>query len=77
MEIYVSSMCLDGVDSIGENPLPIFRSVNHDKAVLSNGSIPKEMPEGFGKNAGDRMPPYLKQDRYNRDKRQIDFRMVE
>jgi tetratricopeptide (TPR) repeat protein len=71
MKLYSSTLSIDGAHLEGENPLPVFRDKNHNKAVIENGSFKTEHMENFGYETGERSLPYCIQDRYTRDRKSI------
>ncbi len=58
---------MDSANLGGTNPLPSFRSPNpHAISVVHDNVLPEETV-GHGQNCGERILPYLLQDRYDRD----------
>lgn len=57
----------------GENPLPIFRSVEHDIPVRVKPGFPPEYQQMMGLDCGRRVLPYRLQDRYDRNREEIDL----
>ena len=76
MEIYLSSISIEGSILKGENPLPIFRDRQKDKLIQSDGTLNKESMKNIGYEIGMRILPYKLQDRYDRDRRIINLKTV-
>ena len=74
--IYDDVLRLDGAPLEGENPLPMFRSRPTDTEVLFKESLPEELRRGFGENTARRVLPYRMQDRYSRNKRPMELRLI-
>lgn len=76
MEIYLSSISIEGSILKGENPLPIFRDRQKDKPIQSDGTLNKESMKNIGYEIGMRILPYKLQDRYDRDRKIINLKTV-
>ena len=76
MEIYLSSISIEGSILKGENPLPIFRDRQKDKPIQSDGTLNEESMKNIGYEIGMRILPYKLQDRYDRDRRIINLKTV-
>ena len=76
MEIYLSSISIEGSMLKGENPLPIFRDRQKDKPIQSDGTLNEESMKNIGYEIGMRILPYKLQDRYDRDRRIINLKTV-
>lgn len=76
MRIYVSATELPGVESITQNPLPMFRELKHHREVPINDTVPPEEVAGMGQHMGDRILPYLMQDRYGRVRRPMSRKTI-
>lgn len=76
MEIYLSSISIEGSILKGENPLPIFRDRQKDKLMQSDGTLNKESMKNIGYEIGMRILPYKLQDRYDRDRKIINLKTV-
>ena len=76
MEIYLSSIPIEGSILKGENPLPIFRDRQKDKPIQSDGTLNKESMKNIGYEMGMRILPYKLQDRYDRDRKIINLKTV-
>ena len=66
MQLYVSTMTLDGVGLKGENPLPQFGDPVQDRPVTHDGTFASEDERLFGFRTGKKILPYSMQDRYDR-----------
>jgi tetratricopeptide (TPR) repeat protein len=60
----------------GENPLPIFRDLQHHKDVKSDGTLSEGDLKKFGYETGFRVLPYTMQDRYDRNKEMIELKTI-
>ena len=60
----------------GENPLPFFRSPQHDLPVRALPGMPSEKLAGFGVEAGFRVLPYRMQDTYGRARQPLSFKTL-
>ena len=76
MKIYTSSLSVNGSLIKGENPLPIFRDREKDKQIFSDGTLTEESMENIGYEIGLRLLPYRLQDRYDRNKTNIELNTV-
>lgn len=76
MKIYLSNITLEGSLLKGENPLPMFRDREKDKIVLGDGTLTEEEQVKMGYETGFRVLPYKIQDRYDRDRKQIELKTV-
>lgn len=76
MEIYLSSVSIEGSILKGENPLPIFRDREKDKTILNDGTLNEESMKNMGYEIGMRVLPYKLQDRYDRDRKIINLKTV-
>lgn len=76
MSVYKSSMKILGAKLKGENPLPIFRDLQHYKDVRSDGSLSEKELDKFGYETGFRILPYTMQDRYDRNKKMIELKTI-
>lgn len=68
MEITPSLLEIPGAPLPEENPLPMFRSRQHDLDIASNGTLSQQELDGLGKHGGFRVLPYGMQDRYTRQR---------
>ncbi|MCD9024993.1 DUF5107 domain-containing protein [Cohnella silvisoli] len=68
MNVYISTLTLEGTKLDGENPLPMFRNRNPHREVADNGSFTPEQKMHMGEEAGERYLPYRIQDRYTRQR---------
>lgn len=68
MEITCSVLEIPGAPLPEVNPLPMFRSRQHDLDIASNGTLSPRELEGLGKHGGFRVLPYGMQDRYTRQR---------
>lgn len=75
-KVSASFLPIRGIGKIGENPLPVFRALNHDKLTANNGTLSGEELEKFGYSAGMRVLPYLMQDRYGRERKKIYLKTI-
>ncbi len=75
MSITVATERLKGNDFIGLNRLPKFRAEEHDK-LLDDSLILEEEREGYGVQTGDRFLPYLMQDQYSRERKNIEVKTI-
>jgi tetratricopeptide (TPR) repeat protein len=69
----VEMLTVPGCRIGAENPLPVFRSRQTDRAVQLHLSVPEEKRPHFGWQAGARLLPYRLQDQYTR--RREDYSM--
>lgn len=76
MEIYLSSISIEGSILKGENPLPIFRDRQKDKPIQSDGTLNEESMKNIGYEIGMRILPYKLQDRYDRNRKIINLKTV-
>lgn len=70
------NLTLPGVPLGGDNPLPFFRSPQHDLPVRALISMPSEKLAGFGVEAGFRVLPYRMQDDYGRARQPLSFKTL-
>lgn len=75
-KVTTSFLPIQGIEDIGENPLPVFRALDHDRRTASNGTLSGEELDQFGYSAGARVLPYLMQDRYGRDRKRMYLKTV-
>lgn len=66
MTVSKSFMNLPGYTKIEESPLPIIRDQEEDLQVETSDSLPNDLRDSFGKNAGFRVLPYKMQSHYAR-----------
>ena len=76
MEIYLSTISIEGSILKGENPLPIFRDREKDKPIQTDGTLNKESIENMGYEIGMRILPYKLQDRYDRERKIVKLKTV-
>lgn len=76
MEIYLSTISIEGSILKGENPLPIFRDREKDKPIQTDGTLNKESIENMGYEIGMRILPYKLQDRYDRERKIVELKTV-
>ena len=76
MEIYLSTISIEGSILKGENPLPIFRDREKDKPIQTDGTLNKESMENMGYEIGMRILPYKLQDRYDRERKIVELKTV-
>ena len=76
MEIYLSTISIEGSILKGENPLPIFRDREKDKPIQTDGTLNKESMENMGYEIGMRILPYKLQDRYDRERKIVKLKTV-
>ena len=76
MEIYLSTISIEGSTLKGVNPLPIFRDRQKDKPIQTDGTLNKEDMENLGYEIGMRILPYKLQDRYDRNRKTIQLKTV-
>ncbi|BBI35447.1 DUF5107 domain-containing protein [Cohnella abietis] len=76
MSVYRSILTIEGTKLEGENPLPMFRNRNYHREVVENGSFTPELKKGLGENTGERYLPYRIQDRYTRERKNIELETV-
>ena len=76
MEIYLSTISIEGSFLKGENPLPIFRDRQKDKPIQSDGTLNEESMKNIGYEIGMRILPYKLQDRYDRNRKIINLKTV-
>lgn len=76
MEIYLSTISIEGSFLKGENPLPIFRDRQKDKPIQSDGTLNEESIKNIGYEIGMRILPYKLQDRYDRNRKIINLKTV-
>ncbi|MFC5407057.1 DUF5107 domain-containing protein [Cohnella soli] len=76
MNVYVSTLAIEGTELEGDNPLPMFRNRNPQREVTEDGSFPPELKLNFGANTGERFLPYRVQDRYTRERRTIHLKTI-
>lgn len=76
MEIYLSTISIEGSILKGENPLPIFRDREKDKSILNDGTLSEESLKNIGYEIGMRILPYKLQDRYDRERKTIELKTV-
>ncbi len=60
----------------GANPLPHFRSPNHDENVRVKNQVPLEYQHLMGLDCGKRYLPYQLQDRYDRNRKEQDIEAI-
>lgn len=70
------NLTLLGAPLGGENPLPFFRSPQHDLPVRALPGMPSEKLAGFGVEAGFRVLPYRMQDTYGRARQPLSFKTL-
>lgn len=75
-KIYCDVLKINGSPLDGENPLPLFRNRPYDTAVKFDPSLPQELRTHFGENTARRVLPYNNQDRYTRNKRPMDLKLI-
>ena len=76
MEIYLSTISIEGSILKGENPLPIFRDREKDKQIQTDGTLNKESMENMGYEIGMHIIPYKLQDRYDRERKIVELKTV-
>lgn len=76
MKVYLSTLSIEGAKLEGENPLPAFRSRNHHRDVMENGSFTPELKADLGYETGERYLPYRIQDRYTRRKEKLALKAI-
>lgn len=76
MEIYLSTISIEGSALKGVNPLPIFRDRQKDKPIQTDGTLNKEGMKNLGYEIGMRILPYKLQDRYDRNRKTIQLKTV-
>lgn len=64
-------LAIEGSLLEGENPLPLFRNRNHDTKVNLRKGFPERYTALLGRDTGFRILPYTRQDRYQREKKDI------
>ena len=74
--IYVSTEKISAALLQGENPLPHFRSREHDMHVEFLKGTPPFCLSGAGFSCGYRILPYTVQDRYDRNRKECDIRTI-
>ena len=74
--IYVSTEKISAALLQGENPLPHFRSREHDMRVEFCTGTPPFCLSGAGFSCGYRILPYTVQDRYDRNRKECDIRTI-
>lgn len=73
MQVYKSTLQIEGSTLEGENPLPKFRSDHRHREVSDNGTLPDELRDKLGYETGERYLPYRMQDRYSRTRTELDL----
>lgn len=76
MNVYNSTLTIEGAVLEGENPLPMFRNKNHHREVIVNESFTEEHKKLIGYETGDRYLPYRMKDRYSRDRKDIEIKTI-
>lgn len=66
MHVEFTYLPMDAANLGGVNPLPQFRSEDPDRPLQPGPHMTPKEAEGLGRSCGDRMLPYLRQDRYDR-----------
>ena len=66
MHVEFTYLPLQAAELGGVNPLPQFRNSNPDRPLKPGPHMTAEEAEGLGRSCGDRILPYLRQDRYDR-----------
>ena len=74
--IYASTEKISAALLQGENPLPHFRSREHDMRVEFCKGTPPFCLSGAGFSCGYRILPYTVQDRYDRNRKECDIRTI-
>ena len=74
--IYASTEKISAALLQGENPLPHFRSREHDMHVEFCKGTPPFCLSGAGFSCGYRILPYTVQDRYDRNRKECDIRTI-
>lgn len=74
MKAYISTLEIPGALVFGNNPLPIFRDPEKDKASKSNGTLNNEELDNLGNETGYRVLPYRLYDKYDRNKKMIQLK---
>ena len=76
MKTYLATLQILGTHVEGSNPLPIFRDPVKDKASKSDGTLSKEEMYKLGDETGYRVLPYRLYDKYDREKKPIQLKVV-
>lgn len=76
MKTYLATLQILGTNVKGSNPLPIFRDPVKDKASKSDGTLSKEEMYKLGDETGYRVLPYRLYDKYDREKKPIQLKVV-
>lgn len=76
MQVYVSTLEIEGALIEGVNPLPMFRNREHHRQVPDNGTLAPAYRHLIGYETGERMLPYLMQDRYTRARKTLTLKTV-
>ncbi|MFD2114576.1 DUF5107 domain-containing protein [Paenibacillus yanchengensis] len=77
MSVTLSSITIPGAPLGGHNPLPMFRDHTHHRSVSLNSSYPDHLKEKLGYEAGARYLPYRMQDRYSRQRSDMQIDTIE
>ncbi|MEG1104021.1 MAG: DUF5107 domain-containing protein, partial [Oscillospiraceae bacterium] len=76
MELYLSTLNLNGSLLQGENPQPRFRSKESNMYCSEDGTLTDEEHIGYGVACSERTLPYRMQDRYTRSEKMVSVKTI-
>ena len=76
MKIEKAVLEIPGVELYDENPLPMFRSPQHDQCFASDGSLSEAETEALGRHTGFRVLPYCMQDCFSLETRPCKYETI-
>lgn len=76
MKIEKAVLEIPGAELYDENPLPMFRSSQHDQCFASDGSLSEAETEALGRHTGFRVLPYCMQDCFSLETRPCKYETI-